>query len=69
MPYLATFLITPLLEVPAMSVELFRYRGVRVGGFERKNSGQRRFHFGSLLRHLVFAIPVLPVSPVLAPNS
>ena len=26
MPYLATFLITLLLKVPAMSVELFRYR-------------------------------------------
>jgi hypothetical protein len=32
MPYLATILITLLLAVPAMSVELFRYRGADKDG-------------------------------------
>ena len=32
MPYLATILITLLLAVPAMSVELFRYRGAAKDG-------------------------------------
>jgi hypothetical protein len=32
MPYLATILITLLLSVPAMSVELFRYRGAAKDG-------------------------------------
>jgi hypothetical protein len=32
MPYLATILITPLLAVPAMSIELFRYRGAAKDG-------------------------------------
>ena len=32
MRYLATILITLLLAVPAMSVELFRYRGAAVDG-------------------------------------
>ena len=32
MPYLATLLITLLLSVPAMSVELFRYRGAAKDG-------------------------------------
>jgi hypothetical protein len=32
MPYLATILITLLLVVPAMSVELFRYRGAAKDG-------------------------------------
>ena len=32
MPYLATILITLLLAVPAMSVELFRYRGAAKEG-------------------------------------
>jgi hypothetical protein len=31
MPYLATILIALLLAVPAMSVELFRYRGAAKG--------------------------------------
>ena len=32
MPYFATILITFLLAVPAMSVELFRYRGAAMDG-------------------------------------
>ena len=32
MPYLATILITLLLAAPAMSVELFRYRGAAKDG-------------------------------------
>src|ERR1700724_1856951 len=32
MPYLATILITLMLAVPAMSVELFRYRGAAKDG-------------------------------------
>jgi hypothetical protein len=32
MPYLATILITLLLSIPAMSVELFRYRGAAKDG-------------------------------------
>ncbi|HSZ76514.1 MAG TPA: hypothetical protein VK775_03900 [Chthoniobacterales bacterium] len=32
MPYLATILITLLLSVPALSVELFRYRGAAKDG-------------------------------------
>lgn len=32
MPYFATFLITLLLSVPALSVELFRYRGAAMDG-------------------------------------
>jgi hypothetical protein len=32
MPYLATILITLLLTLPAMSVELFRYRGAAKDG-------------------------------------
>jgi hypothetical protein len=32
MPYLATILITLLLSVPAISVELFRYRGAAKDG-------------------------------------
>ena len=32
MPYFATILITLLLTVPAMSVELFRYRGAAKAG-------------------------------------
>jgi hypothetical protein len=32
MPYLASILITLLLAVPAMSVELFRYRGAAMDG-------------------------------------
>src|SRR6202046_1772893 len=32
MPYLATILITLLLAVPAMSVELYRYRGAAKDG-------------------------------------
>jgi hypothetical protein len=32
MPYFATILITFLLAVPAMSVELFRYRGAANDG-------------------------------------
>ena len=32
MPYFATILITFLLAVPAMSLELFRYRGAAMDG-------------------------------------
>jgi hypothetical protein len=32
MPYIATILITLLLAVPAISVELFQYRGAAKGG-------------------------------------
>ena len=45
MPYFATILITFLLAVPAMSVELFRYRGAAMDGgtlehiFETANRG------------------------------
>ena len=40
MPYLATFLITLLLKVPAMSVELFRYRSAA------KDCGTLEYVFG-----------------------
>jgi hypothetical protein len=38
MRYLATGLVTPLLSLPALSVELFRYR-VGAGGSVLKQSG------------------------------
>jgi hypothetical protein len=41
MPNLATFLITVLLSVPAMSAELFRYRGAA------KDGGTLEYVFGA----------------------